>query len=156
MCSSPPPLLVFVIDHSFWTLLYSPGINRISLRLQSRPSAPTLPSFAPTLPDNRPIPPVPHRSSSNITSSISPSAPLPAAQPSLNNNPDHQIFDEHGSPLPEYYGPLMETFFTTLGPHFPSVSKRRMEERIETRTMSAFFLNCACSSQVPCSTGANV
>ncbi|EIM86073.1 uncharacterized protein STEHIDRAFT_147598 [Stereum hirsutum FP-91666 SS1] len=115
-----------------------PGINRISLRLQSRPSAPTLP-------DNRPIPPVPHRSSSNITSSISPSAPLPAAQPSLNNNPDHQIFDEHGSPLPEYYGPLMETFFTTLGPHFPSVSKRRMEERIETRTMSAFFLNCICA-----------
>lgn len=118
----------------------SPGINRISLRLQSRPSAPAsqITSQHPSTPR------VPHSSTSNsiAISTISPSAPLPTSHPTHSNPSDHQIFDEHGSPFPEYYGPLMETFFTTLCLHFPSVSRRRMEERLETGTMSAFFLNC--------------
>ena len=45
-------------------------------------------------------------------------------------------------PPSHIYIPLFDTFFRTLGRHFPSVSRKRMEERLETGTMSAFLLNC--------------
>ncbi|KAF8905916.1 hypothetical protein CPB85DRAFT_1376742 [Mucidula mucida] len=32
--------------------------------------------------------------------------------------------------------------FSTMSPYFPSISRRRMDERLETGTMSAFLLNC--------------
>lgn len=53
------------------------------------------------------------------------------------------MFDDFGFPLPNIYIPLLDTFFRTMSRHFPSISRKRMEERLETRTMSAFLLNCA-------------
>ena len=51
-------------------------------------------------------------------------------------------FDDAGLPHPSIYRPLLDTFFATLSGHFPSIHRRRMEERLNTGTMSAFLLNC--------------
>jgi hypothetical protein len=53
-----------------------------------------------------------------------------------------EMFDDSGFPLPNIYIPLLDTFFRTMSRHFPSISRKRMEERLETGTMSAFLLNC--------------
>lgn len=90
----------------------SPGINRISLKLQPRTAASTA------------------------------SAPVPSSE-SLTTPPRQtEMFDEFGLPLPNIYIPLLDTFFRTMSLHFPSISRKRMEERLETGTMSAFLLNC--------------
>ena len=90
----------------------SPGINRISLKLQPRPSPAA-------------------------------SAPVPTGQDTLPNPPwPEQLFDENSMPLPSVHRPLLDTFFRTMSQHFPSISRKRMDERLETGTMSAFFMNC--------------
>ncbi|KAK7036707.1 hypothetical protein VNI00_011372 [Paramarasmius palmivorus] len=94
----------------------SPGINRISLKLQ------------------------PRIQKSNV------SAPMATAQSKPGSpEPPDQMFDESGLPLPSVYIPLLDTFFRTMSRHFPSISRKRMEERLETGTMSAFLLNCICA-----------
>jgi hypothetical protein len=52
------------------------------------------------------------------------------------------MFEENSLPHPHIYIPLLDTFFRTMSRHFPSVSRKRMEQRLETGTMSAFLLNC--------------
>ncbi|KAJ7641467.1 fungal-specific transcription factor domain-containing protein [Roridomyces roridus] len=90
-----------------------PGINRISLKLQPR------------------------------TAASPASAPVPSSE-SLDTPPvQTELFDDSGLPLPNVYIPLLDTFFRTMSRHFPSISRKRMEERLETGTMSAFLLNCA-------------
>ncbi|KAI0317722.1 fungal-specific transcription factor domain-containing protein [Amylostereum chailletii] len=96
----------------------SPGINRISLRLQARAK-----SSAGPVPES---------------SERTPHAPETTVPP-------EEMFDEHGLPLPQYHIPLLDVFFKTLSRHFPSISRKRMEERLETGTMSAFLLNCICA-----------
>ncbi|TRM66722.1 fungal-specific transcription factor domain-containing protein [Schizophyllum amplum] len=108
-----------------------PGINRISLKLQPRQqstapapvtdsastySTPTHPFSSTTLPHSPQLPP-----------------------------PPQDMFDSTGLPLPHIYLPLLDTFFRTMGCHFPSIRRKRMEERLETGTMSAFLLNCICA-----------
>ncbi|KAH8110030.1 fungal-specific transcription factor domain-containing protein [Phellopilus nigrolimitatus] len=96
-----------------------PGINRISLKLQSL--------------------------SVNITPSTA-SAPVPSKQPTqVEYSRPEELFDEDRMPLPSVYIPLLDTFFRTMSQHFPSISRRRMDERLETGTMSAFLLNCICA-----------
>lgn len=92
-----------------------PGINRISLKLQPRPP---LVASAP-VPSDQNVPP-------------------PSSWP-------EQIFDENCMPVPSVHLPLLDTFFRTMSQHFPSISKKRMQERLETGTMSAFFMNCICA-----------
>ncbi|ESK95418.1 pathway-specific nitrogen regulator [Moniliophthora roreri MCA 2997] len=93
-----------------------PGINRISLKLQ------------PCIPKS------------------SASAPMATAQSKPGSpEPPDQMFDDSGLPLPSVYVPLLNTFFRTMSRHFPSISRKRMEERLETGTMSAFLLNCICA-----------
>ncbi|KAG7442224.1 uncharacterized protein BT62DRAFT_974006 [Guyanagaster necrorhizus] len=93
-----------------------PGINRISLKLQPR------------------------------TAGSSASAPVPSAQSKPGSpEPPEQMFDEAGLPLPHIRLPLLDTFFRTMSAYFPSVSRKRMEFRLETGTMSAFLLNCICA-----------
>ncbi|KAF9267220.1 hypothetical protein L218DRAFT_1074512 [Marasmius fiardii PR-910] len=93
-----------------------PGINRISLKLQPRVPQSTL------------------------------SAPVATAQSRPGSpQPPEQLFDDSGLPLPHVYLPLLDTFFRTMAWHFPSISRKRMEERLETGTMSAFLLNCICA-----------
>lgn len=96
-----------------------PGINRISLKLQPRPS-------------------------SDVLSMLS--SPLPSFQPghATQERPE-DIFEENSLPRPNIYIPLLDTFFRTMSRHFPSVSRKRMEQRLETGTMSAFLLNCICA-----------
>ncbi|KAL0572139.1 hypothetical protein V5O48_009817 [Marasmius crinis-equi] len=93
-----------------------PGINRISLKLQPRIPKSTV------------------------------SAPVATAR-SKPGSPEapEQMFDDSGLPLPSVYVPLLDTFFRTMSRHFPSISRKRMEERLETGTMSAFLLNCICA-----------
>ncbi|KDR72893.1 hypothetical protein GALMADRAFT_252220 [Galerina marginata CBS 339.88] len=94
-----------------------PGINKISLKLQPRAHVPV----------------------SDMSS------PLPSSEtPSVVDQPEYQ-FDDAGFPHPSIYGPLFHIFFSTLSGHFPSISRRRMDERLETGTMSAFLLNCICA-----------
>ncbi|ETW78560.1 hypothetical protein HETIRDRAFT_323554, partial [Heterobasidion irregulare TC 32-1] len=92
-----------------------PGINRISLRLQSRGNAMRSRAAAP-IPSGQAVVHVPSR--------------------------PENMFDEQGLPLPYIHLPLLDTFFRSISRHFPSVSRKRMEERLETGTMSAFLLNC--------------
>ncbi|KZV61643.1 hypothetical protein PENSPDRAFT_658747 [Peniophora sp. CONT] len=73
-------------------------------------------------------------------------APVPDVREQLQTPPPQEgMFDEHGMPLPNIHLPLLELFFKTAGRHFPSVNQRRMHERLETQTMSAFFMNCICA-----------
>ncbi|KAL5513453.1 hypothetical protein ACEPAH_3852 [Sanghuangporus vaninii] len=92
-----------------------PGINRISLKLQARPP-------------------------------LASSAPVPSNQKELPAPPwPDDLFDENSMPLPSVHLPLIDTFFRTMSQHFPSLSRRRLKERLETGTMSAFYLNCVCA-----------
>ncbi|KAJ7736742.1 fungal-specific transcription factor domain-containing protein [Mycena maculata] len=92
-----------------------PGINRISLKLQPRTAVSTA------------------------------SAPVPNAESITTPPRQTEIFDDFGLPLPNIYIPLLDTFFHTMSRHFPSISRKRVEERLETRTISAFLLNCICA-----------
>ncbi|KAF9039626.1 hypothetical protein BDZ89DRAFT_1010178 [Hymenopellis radicata] len=92
-----------------------PGINRISLKLQPRTTGGA-------------------------------SAPVPTIHSKPGSpEPPEAMFDDAGLPLPHVHLPLLDTFFSTMSPYFPSISRRRMEERLETGTMSAFMLNCICA-----------
>ncbi|KAG5652111.1 hypothetical protein H0H81_006285 [Sphagnurus paluster] len=101
-----------------------PGINRISLKLQPLSSS--------------------QHTSSPVASASSPSAsthfvPPTPALPSASfpyTDADSDLFDAHALPKPHIYLPLLETFFRTMGRHFPSVNRKRMEERLETGTMN--------------------
>ncbi|KAJ6618004.1 fungal-specific transcription factor domain-containing protein [Mycena sp. CBHHK59/15] len=93
-----------------------PGINRISLKLQPRRTAVSTAS-----------------------------APVPSTEALPDPPIQTEMFDESGLPLSTVYIPLLDTFFHTMSPHFPSISRKRMEERLETGTMSAFLLNCICA-----------
>ncbi|KAK7446298.1 hypothetical protein VKT23_014504 [Stygiomarasmius scandens] len=135
-----------------------PGINRISLKLHPRTRSNG--GHSPIA-----VAPVPSSegdeqtnataSSSSPGSHASPLNPLSPASNVAVNSPIvqgipsaeeyEQMFDESGFPLPSIYRPLLDTFFRTMGRHFPSVSRKRMEERLETGTMSAFLLNCICA-----------
>lgn len=117
---------------NLFTLPFSPGINRISLRLQSRPTDTNVPT-ASTHSHSAPSPEAP---------AISTATTILSGHPIQARSEHSEIFDPHGLPLPQYYRPLLDTFFKTLAPHFPSISRKRMEERLETGTMSAFLLNC--------------
>ncbi|KAK0447392.1 fungal-specific transcription factor domain-containing protein [Desarmillaria tabescens] len=93
-----------------------PGINRISLKLQPKAAG------------------------------SSASAPVPGSQSKPGPpEPPEQVFDDAGLPLPHIRLPLLDTFFSTMSPYFPSVNRKRMELRLETGTMSAFLLNCICA-----------
>ena len=94
----------------------SPGINRISLKLQSRPRSGTAGTATAPVPSDRKILPAPRR--------------------------PEELFDHNNMPLESVYMPLMDTFFATMSQHFPSISRKRMRERLETGTMSAFMMNC--------------
>ncbi|KAJ7675429.1 fungal-specific transcription factor domain-containing protein [Mycena rosella] len=95
-----------------------PGINRISLKLQPRTAA---------SPASAPVP--------------SPeSLPTPPRQT--------EMFDDSGLPLPNIYIPLLDTFFRTMSRHFPSISRKRMEERLETGTCPRFSSICQVTFQV--------
>ena len=93
-----------------------PGINRISLKLQSRPRSGTAANATAPVPSDQKVLPAPRR--------------------------PEELFDQNNMPLESVYTPLMDTFFATMSQHFPSVSRRRMAERLETGTMSAFMMNC--------------
>ncbi|WWC92345.1 uncharacterized protein L201_007300 [Kwoniella dendrophila CBS 6074] len=100
-----------------------PGINRISLKLQRRSA--TSPLAAPPQPGDEESP--------SVTSS-SYTGPSPS-----------ELFDQDGMPHPHVWKPLSDLFFKHCSQHFPSVSRQRMIERIETGTMSGFLACCICS-----------
>ena len=95
-----------------------PGINRISLKLQRRTD-----------------------SSTPITAVPQPDSQLPQ----LSIRDSAQTFDASGMPHPYIYGPLFDLFFTHLSQHFPSISRQRMNERLDSGTMSHFLANCICA-----------
>ncbi|KAL1701151.1 fungal-specific transcription factor domain-containing protein [Schizophyllum commune] len=97
-----------------------PGINRISLKLQPRTNNP--------------------QDSSTAAAPVTDTQSIPYTPP-----PPQEIFDPNGLPLPHIHIPLLDTYFRTMGRHFPSIDRKRMEERLETGTMSAFMLNCICA-----------
>ncbi|KAG6902386.1 hypothetical protein C0995_000591 [Termitomyces sp. Mi166 len=77
------------------------------------------------------------------------SLPVNTSLPRLNSNHSppsparelEDMFDEIGLPYPHLYIPLLDTFFQTMSRHFPSINRKRIEERLKNGTMSAFFLN---------------
>ncbi|KAH8827215.1 fungal-specific transcription factor domain-containing protein [Flagelloscypha sp. PMI_526] len=97
----------------------TPGINRISLKLQPRPANPN------QLENAAPLP-------TTLSQIASPELPL-------------AMFDSSGMPVDSVSLPLLERFFETMCQHFPSVQRDRMEQRFSTNTMSAFMLNCICA-----------
>ncbi|THU79795.1 hypothetical protein K435DRAFT_810413 [Dendrothele bispora CBS 962.96] len=137
-----------------------PGINRISLKLHPRTRSNGGRNRSPIA--AAPVPSSELNHSDIVKSSSSPgslASPLTQSSPTsknsrnssavqrpISNSDDYEkLFDDSGFPLPSVYRPLLDTFFRTLGRHFPSVSRKRMEERLETGTMSAFLLNCICA-----------
>ena len=54
-------------------------------------------------------------------------------------------FDDSDMPLPHIWEPLFDIFLRQMSQHFPSISKRRMIERVESATMSRFLANTICS-----------
>ncbi|KAF5327990.1 hypothetical protein D9758_017789 [Tetrapyrgos nigripes] len=140
-----------------------PGINRISLKLHPRTRLNGGHATSPIA--AAPVPSHEHDSDSNEdpttsatatsphyraphsgSSTSSQMSPVPDSSKSPPTTQDYEkMFDDSGLPLPSIYRPLLDTFFRTLGRHFPSISKKRMDERLETGTMSAFLLNCICA-----------
>jgi hypothetical protein len=57
------------------------------------------------------------------------------------------MFDDSGMPFPDVFVPLLDAFFRTVSQHFPSISRKRMDERLETGTMSAFLANSESSPE---------
>lgn len=95
-----------------------PGIHRINLRLQRR-----------------------------IPDPVYTTVPQPETDESVNTpvRPLNELFDDEGMPLPHIRAPLFELFYRHLSQHFPAISRRRMDERFESGTMSAFLANCICA-----------
>ncbi|KAG6867923.1 hypothetical protein C0993_009517 [Termitomyces sp. T159_Od127] len=68
------------------------------------------------------------------------SLPASASLPRFNSNPSppspatrelDDMFDEIGFPYPHLYIPLLDTFFQTMSRHFPSINRKRIEERLK-------------------------
>ena len=95
-----------------------PGIHRITLRHQSRDLNNIFPH--PTKQYAGPPP-------------ISPSAEFLS------------LFDQDGSPFPHVWEPLFDIFLKHFVQFFPSISKQRMIDRIESGTMSRFLSVCICA-----------
>ncbi|KAK4685515.1 hypothetical protein P7C73_g4633, partial [Tremellales sp. Uapishka_1] len=55
------------------------------------------------------------------------------------------LFDNSGMPYPHIRIPLFDLFFKHMSQHFPSTSRQRMNERLESGTMSNFLANCMCA-----------
>lgn len=56
-----------------------------------------------------------------------------------------ETFDTEGMPLPATRIPLFEAFYSHLSSLFPAISRRRMNERFDSSTMSQFLANGICS-----------
>ena len=54
------------------------------------------------------------------------------------------VFDDEGMPEPATRLPLFEAFYKHLSCLFPAISRRRMNERFDSRTMSQFLANGIC------------
>lgn len=96
-----------------------PGINKIGLKLQRRSAA-------------SPYAAAPQPQTGQVNDE------KPSPWPS-------ELFDDSGMPFQHVYTPLFNLFFTNMGPIFPSVSRKRMQERFESGTMSQFLANCICA-----------
>ncbi|ORX41220.1 fungal-specific transcription factor domain-domain-containing protein [Kockovaella imperatae] len=103
-----------------------PGLNRISLKLQRR------------------VPHSSHGGHSERSVHESPSD-LSSTPFSLPQHIPEDLWDPSGMPLPHIRDPLLELFFQHCSQFFPSLSRQRVKERIETETLSAFLTNCACA-----------
>lgn len=103
------------------TTALNPGINRISLKLHRRNAGSTAPE---------PEPGDGATPGSDQARSMRP-PPAPA-----------DLFDATGLPHKHVWDPIFEKFLRYGSQHFPSVSRRRMQERYESGTMSAFLANC--------------
>lgn len=98
-----------------------PGINKIGLKLSRRPVG-----------------------SSPYATAPQPQTDALAAEEYISPWPS-ELFDDSGMPLPHISARLFELFFTHMAQHFPSVSRKRMNERFESGTMSQFLANCICA-----------
>jgi hypothetical protein len=96
------------------TTALNPGINRISLKLHRRDGG-AVRAPEPETPSERSMRP----------------PPAPA-----------DLFDASGLPHRHVWDPIFEKFLKHMSQHFPSLSRRRMEERYASGTMSAFLANC--------------
>lgn len=99
-----------------------PGFNRISLKLMPRSNEGSKPM--------------------GVTLPHSPESPTTSTLPTELSAP---MFEEDGMPLPQVYEPLIDFYFKHMSQHFPSTSKRRLKQRLETGTMSTFTMNCICA-----------
>lgn len=123
-----------------------PGINRINLRLHKASTNTSPYSQAPVTPVEESIKSLGDASSCQKTSSVgSNTSPAHTASPSIPRELLNPMFDDTGMPLPSVYEPLLELFFSRASAFFPSISQKRMAQRLETGTMSAFMLNCICA-----------
>lgn len=93
-----------------------PGINRISLKLQKKG-----PGHTPTAATDDPASP---------QTSMGP-PPAPA-----------DLWDANGLPHRHVWDPIFDKFTQNIACHFPSVSRKRMTERYDSGTQSAFLANC--------------
>lgn len=111
-----------------------PGINRINLRLHKAHTTSPYSQSAVTPVDDKEI----------LKGGNAASQPM---IPSPHQDLQPHMFDDSGMPLPAIYEPLLDLFFKRASAFFPSVSQKRMAQRLETGTMSAFMLNV---SKPPC------
>lgn len=105
------------------TTALNPGINRISLKLHRRDGNGVSRAPEPEAGDDR----------SPGSDKSRPMRPPPAPA---------DLFDATGLPHRHVWEPIFEKFLKHMSQHFPSVSRRRMQERTESGTMSAFLANC--------------
>lgn len=104
------------------TTALNPGINRISLKLHRRDGGAS----------RAPEPETDGETTPGSDKSRSMRPPPPPAD----------LFDPTGLPHKHIWDPIFEKFLKHASQHFPSVSRRRMQERYESGTMSAFLANC--------------
>lgn len=60
-------------------------------------------------------------------------------------DPPELLWDSSGLPLRQVAEPLFDLFFSHMSQYFPNISRKRMAERWDTDTMSAFQANCMCA-----------
>lgn len=115
------PLELFYYRISGSTAI-NPGVHRISLKLQRREVELNIPQ-----PGNDVLPADSLYSKQQLF--IAP----------------YDLFDSAGLPHRHVWDPHLDNFLLHMSSHFPSVSRKRMSERYDSGTMSAFLANCICA-----------
>lgn len=116
-----------------------PGFNRISLKLMPKSNTGDSKAVGVTLPQS------PEDAAAEAAAGPGAGGAPTTSPTSIPPELSMPLFAEDGMPLPHVYEPLIDFYFKHMSQHFPSTSRRRLKQRLETGTMSTFTMNCICA-----------